>query len=102
VRDTGVGLHAADAMVQADDSGFGLAQVRERLATAHGARGTLRMWALPEGGTCASVQLPIAATPPDAKADQASGALPVHADPLHTDPLHDEPVHRQAAHAPHP
>jgi len=62
VRDTGVGL-AADAAAR--DGHFGLRQVRERLATLHGARASLALTASPdgEGGALATVRLPLAAAP---------------------------------------
>jgi hypothetical protein len=56
VRDTGVGLGAAPP---SEGSGFGLAQVRERLATVYGARGRLEMAAAADGGTRAVVTFPI-------------------------------------------
>ena len=60
VRDTGVGLspsHTADAA----GTKFGLAQVRERLATLYGAQAALEMSDAPddgEGGTLATIRLP--------------------------------------------
>jgi hypothetical protein len=57
VRDTGVGLDAARP--EKTGSGFGVAQVRERLATAYGAGGTLDLAAAPGGGTCATAAFPI-------------------------------------------
>ena len=59
VRDTGVGLPAGAA---SGDSGFGLQQVRERLAVACGerARLTLEPAGDADGGTLAIVQLPLA------------------------------------------
>ena len=56
VRDTGVGLGAAPP---SEGSGFGLAQVHERLATVYGARGGLEMAAAADGGTRAVVTFPI-------------------------------------------
>jgi signal transduction histidine kinase len=60
VRDTGIGL-GAGAEVATAGTRFGLAQVRERLATLHGAAAslTLEPAADGEGGTCATVQLPL-------------------------------------------
>jgi signal transduction histidine kinase len=62
VRDSGVGLEAA-----ADTSGtrFGLAQVRERLATLHGAAATLQLSAAEgaEGGTVATIRMPLPGPP---------------------------------------
>lgn len=40
-------------------SGFGLAQVRERLATVYGERGTIRLMPATGGGTCALVTVPL-------------------------------------------
>jgi len=83
VRDSGVGL-PADPLAAHQGTGFGLAQVRERLATAHGAQATLQMAALPAGGTCATVRLPLlpaapapATTPtPASAAGQPSAPMP--------------------------
>jgi LytS/YehU family sensor histidine kinase len=62
VRDTGIGLAQAAATA---GTRFGLAQVRERLATLHGARASLVVAPAPdaEGGTVATIQLPRAAPP---------------------------------------
>ncbi|MGR4867459.1 sensor histidine kinase [Variovorax sp. LARHSF232] len=59
VCDTGVGI--ADAQLPAVDgnSSFGLAHVRERLATVYGSRGTLQLDALPAGGTRAILHIPL-------------------------------------------
>jgi signal transduction histidine kinase len=64
VRDTGVGLAQA-AAAGTPGTRFGLAQVRERLATLHGARASLQVEpaADAEGGTVATVRLPSAAVP---------------------------------------
>jgi nitrate/nitrite-specific signal transduction histidine kinase len=62
VRDTGVGRAAGSD----DREGhFGLRQVRERLATLHGARASLSLQEPPgaEGGTLAVVRLPLAVAP---------------------------------------
>ncbi|MBP6776750.1 MAG: histidine kinase [Piscinibacter sp.] len=61
VRDTGVGLAAAAGAPRAPGSGFGLAQVRERLATLHGAaaRLVLEPAADADGGTLATLRLPL-------------------------------------------
>ncbi|MDB5829930.1 MAG: histidine kinase [Variovorax sp.] len=56
VCDTGIGLGAAPP---SEGSGFGLAQVRERLATVYGARGGIEMAAGSDGGTRAVVTFPI-------------------------------------------
>lgn len=57
VRDTGVGLAAPTG----DGTRFGLQQVRERLATLYGERGTLSLAPVDdaEGGTLAVIELPI-------------------------------------------
>ncbi|RZL63002.1 MAG: sensor histidine kinase [Variovorax sp.] len=60
VNDTGVGLGAAPA---SDGSGFGLSQVRERLAATWGDRSALVLAVSPAGGTCAKVTLPSAPAP---------------------------------------
>lgn len=54
VNDTGVGLTGASP----GDAGFGLAQVRERLATAYGSQVAVSLAADPEGGTRASITFP--------------------------------------------
>jgi len=79
VRDSGIGLQA-HALAAREGSGFGVAQVRERLAAAHGTRGTLQMASLPEGGTCAAVELPLAfaAASEEAAAPAAPAAAPPH------------------------
>jgi sensor histidine kinase YesM len=61
VRDTGVGLASAGS-ANADTTKFGLAQVRERLATLYGARASLELAdaADAEGGTLATIRLPLA------------------------------------------
>lgn len=51
VQDSGAGLGPGQ--------GFGLAQVRERLATAYGMDGTLEFIAAPAVGTCASITFPL-------------------------------------------
>jgi signal transduction histidine kinase len=58
VRDTGTGLGAEAATA---GTRFGLAQVRERLATLHGAAASLTLEPATDGqgGTCATVQLPL-------------------------------------------
>ncbi len=62
VADTGVGLGTAPA--GAHHTGFGLAQVRERLATAYGAEGELKLIANNPTGTSATVQIPLKNTTP--------------------------------------
>jgi signal transduction histidine kinase len=60
VRDTGAGLGAAG---DASGASFGLAQVRQRLATLYGDHASLTLAAAgdAEGGTLATVRLPLAA-----------------------------------------
>lgn len=55
VSDTGVGLGAAPP---SQGSGFGLEQVRERLATVYGARGGMSLAPSPSGGTLATLSFP--------------------------------------------
>jgi signal transduction histidine kinase len=57
VRDTGVGL----ADTASDGTRFGLTQVRERLATLYGARARLSLAPCtdPDGGTIATIRLPL-------------------------------------------
>jgi len=55
VCDTGVGLGATPSF---DGGGFGVTQVRERLATVYGARGSLTLKPTPAGGTLATVVFP--------------------------------------------
>jgi hypothetical protein len=55
ILDTGVGLGAAPP---SDGGGFGVTQVRERLATVYGARGSLTLEATAAGGTLATVVFP--------------------------------------------
>jgi signal transduction histidine kinase len=59
VHDNGVGLSQGGV---SSGSGFGLVQVRDRLATLYGAQGSLQLQAHPGGGTEALVRLPL--TPP--------------------------------------
>jgi signal transduction histidine kinase len=56
VHDSGVGL---DAARPSRGTGFGLAQVRERLATLHGAQASLTLEPAAGGGTLATLTLPI-------------------------------------------
>jgi sensor histidine kinase YesM len=56
VQDNGVGCTVA--VNAATDAGFGLRQVRERLATAYGGRGRLDFASEPGRGTTARVVLP--------------------------------------------
>ncbi len=55
VQDTGAGLDNPGVK----GTGFGLAQVRERLAALYGADGTIEIVAAPAGGTRASVTFPV-------------------------------------------
>jgi signal transduction histidine kinase len=57
VQDTGVGL--TDYPSQASGSGFGLTQVRERLATLYGDQAAIEIVAAPAGGTCGSITFPL-------------------------------------------
>ncbi|KIQ23278.1 histidine kinase [Variovorax paradoxus] len=57
VNDTGVGLDAA--LPPDGGSGFGLEQVRERLATVYGAHSEMRLAAAPAGGACAMLSFPL-------------------------------------------
>ena len=69
VRDTGAGLTGAGLTGAGlnggapGGSGFGLQQVRERLATLYGAAGTLELIAGSAGGTSATVTFPLNAQP---------------------------------------
>ncbi|BEP49803.1 MULTISPECIES: sensor histidine kinase [Variovorax] len=56
VSDTGVGLDAAQP---SEGSGFGLEQVRERLATVYGDQGRMSLAAGPSGGTLATLSFPL-------------------------------------------
>ncbi len=64
VRDTGVGLDPD--RTSAGGSGFGLSQVRERLATLYGTQGSATLAAAgdAEGGTLATLRLPLHAPAP--------------------------------------
>ncbi len=61
VRDTGIGPGAPEAAGQPPANGFGLAQVRERLATLYGSAAGFSLAGAdaPGGGTLARVHLPI-------------------------------------------
>jgi signal transduction histidine kinase len=61
VTDTGRGLEAAAARAREPmeaGSGFGLAQIRERLQTLHGDAARFTLTAGAEGGTRAEIRLP--------------------------------------------
>ena len=64
VQDTGAGLPAT-LPTPGPGQSFGLAQVRDRLATLHGAAGALELIAFQPSGTSATVTFPLrsAATP---------------------------------------
>ncbi|MDR1968998.1 MAG: histidine kinase [Burkholderiaceae bacterium] len=55
IRDTGTGLGAVPASCA---GGFGIEQVRERLAVAYGERGTLKLEDAPDGGAVAIITFP--------------------------------------------
>ena len=80
VRDTGVGLSHAPAPAAAPRTGggFGLHQVRERLATLYGPAASLHLEDAPgpEGGTLATLRLPLGAAARTAAAVAASGPEP--------------------------
>lgn len=59
VHDTGAGLKTPAPAVTASGTGFGLAQVRERLATLHGTQGTLELIAASASGTSAFITFPL-------------------------------------------
>ena len=69
VADSGRGLEAAAAARAREPgepgSGFGLAQVRERLQTLHGDAARFTLAPRAEGGTLAEIRLPIVARQPD-------------------------------------
>ncbi|RZL94598.1 MAG: sensor histidine kinase [Variovorax sp.] len=57
VRDTGVGID--DTASPSESGGFGLAQVRERLATVYGQQSGMTMTTVPAGGTSAVITFPL-------------------------------------------
>lgn len=57
VSDTGVGI--GNAPEPSESSGFGVAQVRERLATVYGAKSTMTLTPLATGGTRATITFPL-------------------------------------------
>ena len=59
VADTGVGLAPESAGAAPPGRGFGLAQVRERLATLYGAAAAIELIAAPAGGTGVTVTFPL-------------------------------------------
>ena len=60
VRDTGVGIAESNG-APPPEGGFGLSQVRERLATAYGEQDGLQLAAGPAGGTSVTINLPLSA-----------------------------------------
>ena len=64
VHDTGAGLATAPPASCAPGSHFGLAQVRERLATLYGTTATLDLIAASAGGTSATVTFPLKSVTP--------------------------------------
>ncbi len=62
VRDSGVGM-PQDTPAPTPDSGFGLAQVRQRLHTTYGERASLALHSAPGGGTLATITLPLPVAP---------------------------------------
>jgi hypothetical protein len=60
VRDTGRGLKDLNALREGK-TGFGIAQVRERLQTSYGPAASLEFSRPTDGGTCAALQLPLVA-----------------------------------------
>ncbi|MBT9494656.1 MAG: histidine kinase [Paucibacter sp.] len=59
VSDSGVGLSPSNSLDTHAGTGFGLHQVRERLATQYGASAQLSIAAGADGGTLVTVQIPI-------------------------------------------
>lgn len=59
VIDTGVGyVPGAFSPIHPGNRGFGLVQVRERVATAYGGRGTVSVQSAPDAGTAVRINLP--------------------------------------------
>ena len=59
-HDTGIGLDETD-MATNEGSGFGLTQVRDRLASVYGEAAALELASVPGSGTCATLVLPLQA-----------------------------------------
>ncbi len=64
VADTGVGFDASVPPPAGSDGSFGLAQVRERVATAYEGRGRVELTATPGAGTVIRIHLPLATLNP--------------------------------------
>ena len=64
VADTGVGFDMSVPPPNTADSSFGLAQVRERVATAYGGRGRVELKSTPGSGTVIRIHLPLATLNP--------------------------------------
>jgi len=64
VSDTGVGFDASVPPPDTTDSSFGLAQVRERVATAYEGRGRVELTSAPGSGTVIRIHLPLAPLKP--------------------------------------
>ncbi len=63
VADTGIGFAPQDRSLDEPGRGFGLTQIRERLAGAYGARGTIAIDTdATTGGTRATVAMPLSST----------------------------------------
>jgi hypothetical protein len=89
VLDTGIGRTAAGAVAATTPGrpagGFGLAGVRERLATLYGERASLSLADTPHGsGTLATVRLPIIPVPTAPAAAPAGPETPAHSVPRTT------------------
>ena len=74
VRDNGAGPQAAPDT----GGGFGMLQVRERLATLHGGAASLALLAAPGGGTVVTLRMPM----PAALLTMPAAPHPMHAAPL--------------------
>jgi signal transduction histidine kinase len=59
VADTGVGAGTTQPTTPRAQGGFGLQQVRERLATAYGGAGVLHWRSAPGEGTTVTLELPL-------------------------------------------
>jgi LytS/YehU family sensor histidine kinase len=88
VADTGIGMEAAAAHTTAGAprGGFGLAQVRERLAAAYGGAADVKVSALEPHGTCITLHLPLdevhaLSSSPSAPSAVSAGQAPTHPEP---------------------